>query len=81
LGVDSLHIIIYSLCVNQKKKEVIFIPAKDGAGYMRARREKYKAFNAEVEREKLERLESKLTKQDKTKKQWLNEKIDEELEK
>ena len=39
-----------------------------------------KAFYVEVERAKLERLENKLSTESRTKKDWLNEKIDEELE-
>lgn len=46
---------------------------------MRNRRKSTKAFYVEVEIEKMENLENRLIKQNKTKKEWLNEKIDEEL--
>lgn len=40
---------------------------------------KTSAFYAEVDTEKLGKLEEMLTEQSKSKKQWLDEKIDEEL--
>lgn len=49
------------------------------AEYFRDRRTKFKSFSVEVEREKMERLEKKLSNESKTKASWLNEKIDEEL--
>ena len=48
---------------------------------MKNRRKSTKAFYVELEIEKMENLESHLQEQNKTKKQWLNEKIDEELSK
>ena len=50
------------------------------ADYFRERRKERKAFNVLLEKEKLERLEEKLKKDNKTKTDWLNKKIDEELE-
>ena len=44
---------------------------------MKARREKQKTFS--VDREKMLRFEKKISEQGKTKSEWLNEKIDEEL--
>lgn len=54
---------------------------KSRAEYFKERRKATKAFYVEIESEKMERLESKLSDEKKTKKEWLNEKIDEELEK
>ena len=47
--------------------------------YMKDRRANFKAFHVEVEKERMKRLEDRLDRQRKTKKQWLDEKIDEEL--
>ena len=52
---------------------------KSRAEYFKERRSKFKAFSVEVERQKIESLEEKLRSQNKTKVEWLNEKIDEEL--
>lgn len=49
------------------------------AEYMKERRSKFKAFHVEVERERMELFESHLAKKNQTKKEWLEEKIDEEL--
>ena len=55
------------------------MPPESRAEYFKERREKFKSFTVEVEREKMERLEKKLGEQSKTKASWLNEKIDEEI--
>ena len=55
------------------------MPPESRAGYFKKRRENFKMFTVEVEREKMERLESHLAEIRKTKAEWLNEKIDEEL--
>lgn len=55
--------------------------AKSRADYFKERRKNTKAFNVEIEREKMEAFEKILEVQGKTKKSWLDEKIDEELEK
>lgn len=47
--------------------------------YYRKRRETIGQFSVSVTREKLNALTEKLNQQQKTKTQWLNEKIDEEL--
>lgn len=47
--------------------------------YYRKRRETIGQFSVSVSREKLNALTEKLIQQNKTKTQWLNEKIDEEL--
>jgi len=54
---------------------------KSRADYFRERRKQKetKAFYAEIDRKKLENLEEKLSQKRRTKKEWLNEKIDEEL--
>ena len=49
------------------------------AEYFRKRRETVGQFTVSIPREKLEKLNKALKTQDKTKVQWLNEKIDEEL--
>lgn len=48
---------------------------------MRNRRKGVKPFYVEIEEEKMENFEKKLENENKTKKEWLNEKIDEELKK
>ena len=47
--------------------------------YYRKRRETIGQFSVSVPRDKLEALTEKLNSENKTKTQWLNEKIDEEL--
>lgn len=49
------------------------------AEYMKKRRETIGQFSVSIQRNKLEALTEKLEQQNKTKTQWLNEKIDEEL--
>ena len=49
------------------------------AEYMKKRRETIGQFSVSVERKKLDALSEALEKKKKTKTQWLNEKIDEEL--
>ena len=48
---------------------------------MKDRREKHKTFSVAVEKEKMLKFEQRLSEQKKTKSEWLNEKIDEELKK
>ncbi len=57
------------------------ITADSRADYFKERRKDYKAFHVEVERGKMEKFEEKLSENKTTKKQWLDEKIDEELKK
>ncbi len=52
---------------------------KSRAEYFKERRKATKAFYVEIESEKMEKLESKLSEDKKTKKEWLNQKIDEEI--
>ena len=60
-------------------REVVCIVDNSRADYFRKRRENTKPFYVEVETKKMEQFEKKLD--NKTKKEWLNEKIDEELKK
>lgn len=61
--------------------EVRTIADKSRADYMKARREKQKTFSVTIDRDKMLKFEKKLSEKEKTKAEWLNEKIDEELEK
>lgn len=54
---------------------------KSRADYFKKRRESRKSFSVLLDKEKVERLEEKLKTINKTKSQWLNERIDEELNK
>ena len=51
------------------------------ADYMKARRSSKKTFSVSVDKEKMLQFEKKLIEQKRTKADWLNEKIDEELNK
>lgn len=62
-------------------KEVKTLVNNSRADYFKERRENFKAFHVEVERKKMEQFEKKLATRNKSKKEWLDEKIDEELEK
>lgn len=55
--------------------------SKSRADYFKERRKETKAFNVEIARDKMEAFEEILKQQSKTKKKWLDEKIDEELNK
>lgn len=54
---------------------------KSRAKYFKERRKNKKVFYVEIETEKMEQFEENLNSKDKTKKDWLIEKIDEELKK
>lgn len=54
---------------------------KSRAKYFKERRKDKRAFYVEIEAEKMEQFEDNLNSKSKTKKDWLNEKIDEELKK
>lgn len=54
---------------------------KSRANYFKERRKSTKAFYVEIEKEKMEKFEDNLNSKNKSKKEWLNEKIDEELKK
>ena len=48
---------------------------------MKQRRENKKTFSVLIEKDKLDKLEHKLQEDKKTKKQWLEEKIDNDIKK
>lgn len=52
---------------------------KSRAEYFRERRKTMKQFNVMLKREKIEALENVIAKQGKTKTEWFEEKVDEEL--
>ena len=54
---------------------------KSRAEYFRERRKTMKQFNVMLKREKIEALEKKIKQQGKTKVEWFEEKVDEELSK
>ena len=54
---------------------------KSRADYFKKRRESIKIFSVLLDKEKAEKFEERLEIINKTKSQWLNEKIDEELNK
>lgn len=62
-----------------RNKEVSKVSPESRAEYFKERRTKFKSFTVEVEREKMEKFEKKLSKVQTTKAEWLNNKIDEEL--
>lgn len=64
-----------------RNKEVNIIENKSRADYFRKRRETTKQFNVAIDKNKMEQFEKKLMATNKTKKTWLEEKIDEELKK
>lgn len=55
------------------------MPPESRANYFKERRSKFKSFTVEVEREKMERFEKKLSEERTTKAEWLNRKINEEI--
>lgn len=55
------------------------MPKSDRSDYFKERRKRIGQFNISVPKEKLEKLENALESKGKTKTQWLNEKIDEEI--
>lgn len=46
---------------------------------MKERRKKTRNFSVELDREKFDKLEKKLSEKGITKKKWLNDKVDEEI--
>ena len=57
------------------------LPDKSRADYFKERRKTIGQFSVSVKREKLTALDEKLKEKGKTKTEWLNEKIDEEIRK
>lgn len=58
---------------------MVKIAEKSRAEYFRERRKTMKQFNVMLKKEKMEALEEKIKKQGKTKVEWFEEKVDEEL--
>lgn len=75
-GIDLLHVTLYNVTRN---KEVVKIAPKSRSDYMKQRREKTRNFSVELDREKFEKLEEKLFEKGMTKKEWLDNKVDEEI--
>lgn len=73
---DLLRVTLYNVTRN---KEVIKIAPKSRADYMKQRREKTKNFSVELDKEKFDKLEKKLSEKGLTKKEWFNSKVDEEI--
>lgn len=67
--------------VSRYRKEGVKVSTKSRADYFKERRKKTKAFYVELDREKMELFEQKLQDEQTTKKEWLEEKIDKELNK
>lgn len=77
LCLDKLHATSYNYSTLQR--EVIIIADNSRADYFKQRRRSRKSFNVLLERDKAEKFEQRLKEIKKTKAEWLNEKIDEEL--
>lgn len=58
---------------------MIIIAPESRADYMKERRKKTRNFSVELDREKFDKLEKKLSEKGVIKKQWFNEKVDEEI--
>jgi hypothetical protein len=76
LGIDKLLVTLYNVTRN---KEVIIIAPESRADYMKERRKKTRNFSVELDRDKFDKLEKKLSEKGVTKKQWFSEKVDEEI--
>lgn len=73
--------LIHGIFVSSYKKGVRTVTDKSRADYFKERRKTSKAFYVEIQKEKMEAFEKRLEDKNTTKKEWLNEKIDEELKK
>lgn len=58
---------------------MVIIAPESRADYMKERRKKTRNFSVELDRDKFDKLEKKLSEKGVTKKQWFNEKVDEEI--
>ncbi len=58
---------------------MIIIAPESRADYMKERRKKTRNFSVELDRDKFDKLEKKLSEKGVTKKQWFNDKVDEEI--
>lgn len=75
----TLDLYLETLYNVSRNKEVIPIAPKSRADYFKERRKKTKNFSVEIEKEKFEKLEEKLSQKGLTKTKWFNEKVDEEI--
>lgn len=71
--------LIHDIFVSSYSEEVIKVAEKSRADYFKKRRENVKAFYVEIDKDKLVAFEKKLEAESKSKKEWLVEKINEEL--
>lgn len=62
-----------------RNKEVNDIAPESRADYMKQRRKNTKNFSVELDKEKFDKLEQKLSEMGITKKKWFNDKVDEEI--
>jgi hypothetical protein len=67
----------YNVAINKGGEKILAQNSR--ADYFKKRREGYKLFSAEVERNKLDVFDACIAEKGKTRKGWLNEKIDEEI--
>lgn len=74
-----LDLLLATLYNVSRNKEVIKIASKSRAEYFKERRKHTKNFSVEIEKEKFEKLEEKLSEKGLTKTKWFNEKVDEEI--
>ena len=70
-SIDLLHATLYNVTRN---KEVVKIAPKSRADYMKQRREKTRNFSVELDKEKFEKLEEKLSEKGMTKKSAVKQK-------
>lgn len=71
-----MYLVTYIMYLETRKEEN---KIKGRAEYFRQRREQQKGFYVEIDIATMTRLEKRLSEKNKTKTQWLKEKIEEEL--
>nr|DAY50530.1 MAG TPA: hypothetical protein [Caudoviricetes sp.] len=71
----------YNITVSRYREEVLKIENKSRADYFRERRKNRKAFNVLLPKDKYDFIDKKLKEKNKTKTEWLLEKIEEEIKK
>ncbi|MCJ0429830.1 hypothetical protein J0W85_03610 [Clostridioides difficile] len=79
---NLLTVTRYNVVINvtSYRKEVNKIATKSRAEYMKNRRKDKRGFSVLLDKEKLDKFDEVLEEKNLTKKEWLEEKIDEELE-
>ncbi|MBT2157185.1 hypothetical protein KK424_06555 [Clostridioides difficile] len=79
---NLLTVTRYNIVINvtSYRKEVNKIATKSRAEYMKNRRKDKRGFSVLLDKEKLDKFDEVLEEKNLTKKEWLEEKIDEELE-